>query len=302
MLPPGRGPEELEDWREAVSHEVRRISSEEPVRWGGQYEIEGGYHLSTRQLLDLVGTPNNIELFLALENGCPAEKVSRTMGDARALSAIAQEACEADGAAIYYTDVEPADYTAEELIGLAGYRLDLFRHLSPERAESIESVVGGRDGRALTSIAAWFCRVDDELWNASKDDAACWGWQYRMESGRWVSEEDFDKTLQTELERDAYLVVANEGISAELLKSANDAAALSLMATRAVESGAVFGTELYMEDFYPDELRSLASERPELFSSSDIEAAEIPDLLARELADISSRAVSRSPIRPGIGI
>lgn len=149
-----------------------------------------------------------------------------------------------------------------------------------------------RDIRNGEDVRDWYLERDDQIMGLARDWPACWGANYRVDDGLYVSGSDFEAVLPTSEERDLWLALANGGPDgarpaltyedAHLLLARSDQ--LRQEAERATNDDAAccFYTEEQPEWMDRDELDYLAVGRTDLFVAAELR--EHPCLVAPAMA------------------
>lgn len=145
-----------------------------------------------------------------------------------------------------------------------------------ERADGMLAAAGApADFRSdPAQLGAWYDDVDAELARRARDFPACWGGMYRIgDPGLYVTEEDFDEVLPSDLDRWLYMAMSNYGPYGscehdleEFAQAVQDGGGVLFdlgAGTDAIDA-AVYYTEDLPENYTADELEELLGERPDL--------------------------------------
>lgn len=121
----------------------------------------------------------------------------------------------------------------------------------------------------------WFKDADEALTSKATGMPACFGPNYRVGPGRYVSGRTWEAVLPTQADRALYLILANEGTDEDIFVNTFDnmgsADWLVFESELALKANPeVFFVAIDRDDFTQEELGELASERPELFTAEEL--------------------------------
>lgn len=136
--------------------------------------------------------------------------------------------------------------------------------------------------RSGNEVRAWYLERDVLIMGLARGWPACWGANYRVDDGLYVSGSDFEAVLPTSEEQDLWLTLANEGPDGahpaltyeEAHHLLDHPDLLRHEAERATSDDAAccFFTEEQPDWMERDELDYLADERPDLFATDELRA------------------------------
>ncbi|MDY2776974.1 MAG: hypothetical protein SOU51_01160 [Collinsella sp.] len=130
-------------------------------------------------------------------------------------------------------------------------------------------------------LACWLDEAMRKLRGAARDWPACWGWQYRIGDGGYVSEAAWNAIIPSDSASSLFIASFGDEPLESLFLHRLDDSWLDAAARDYIDSSGceVFGTEIWPdEDFSDQELRELSFERPDLFTPSNL--ASLPSLSA----------------------
>lgn len=140
--------------------------------------------------------------------------------------------------------------------------------MSPEAACLRARVAEPHDRETLSD---WFWQRDACLRLEAREWPACWGGNYRVDEGEYVSQEAFERALPSPRDRSLWIALANLGptddtLSDDVISHLGDGPWLNDLAAFSVglDDAPVFFTEERPEWVSEPELSLLLSERPDL--------------------------------------
>lgn len=261
----------LSEWFEDFDARVRRASWRGAACWGDQYRIPGGPYVSPAAIEAIASgtdcpTADPISTWMAMANHADAGEIARNARDAAWLRRAALKSVVPAGAGP--ATIGPADFGRAWHDRALRERPELYAEMTDAQVEELSRAIGREDARAIPATLAWFDDAAARLEAISREDVGGeWGWSYDVTGdGDWVSQADFERILETEAERDLFLIAANGRLGLDALDAMReDPARLAELASDAVEDpGLVFGTERDILDLTLDEALVLARERPRL--------------------------------------
>ena len=143
---------------------------------------------------------------------------------------------------------------------------ELYADMTGDQIAELAGIIGAENARAIPAVLGWFEFVEGDLIAISSEAVGSeWGWNYDVTgNGDWASEDDFAKVLESDVERDAFLIIANGELGLDALEAMrDDPVRLADLASDAVENpGYVFGTERDLTDLDFFSAMNLAEYRP----------------------------------------
>lgn len=157
----------------------------------------------------------------------------------------------------------------------------LMEHHRLTKAEALERFTASQLD-ACAELLDWYQGKDDLLMERAVDNPACWGGHFRVGPNRYVTPEVWDSVLPTQSESNLYYAVIaaidTDIALDEVAAHREDEEWLGDVANDYVTDGnaEVYYTEVFPDDYTPDEQGELAVERPDLFTAEEIEGLADP--------------------------
>lgn len=205
-----------------------------------------------------------------MSNCVDAEEIAQHADDPRWLARAAWLSDDETGADVGLVEIGPGAFDREWHDRALHDRPELYADMTGDQIAELAGVIGAENARAIPAVLDWFEFVEGDLIAISSEGVGSeWGWNYDVTgNGDWVSEGDFAKVLESDVERDAFLIIANGELGLDALAAMrDDPVRLADLASDAVDHpGYVYGTERDLIDLDFFSAMNLAEYRPRLLS------------------------------------
>lgn len=268
---------ELELWFREYDALAEAAARRDAACWGGQVRLGGPLFVSPAALERANSmterecpTADPVSTWIAMSNCVDAEEIAQHADDPRWLARAAWLSDDETGADVGLVEIGPGAFDREWHDRALHDRPELYADMTGDQIAELAGVIGAENARAIPAVLDWFEFVEGDLIAISSEGVGSeWGWNYDVTgNGDWVSEGDFAKVLESDVERDAFLIIANGELGLDALEAMrDDPARLADLASDAVENpGYVFGTERDLTDLDFFSAMNLAEYRPRLLS------------------------------------
>ena len=268
---------ELELWFREYDALAEAAARRDAACWGGQVRLGGPLFVSPAALERANSmterecpTADPVSTWIAMSNCVDAEEIAQHADDPRWLARAAWLSDDETGADVGLVEIGPGAFDREWHDRALHDRPELYADMTGDQIAELAGVIGAENARAIPAVLDWFEFVEGDLIAISSEGVGSeWGWNYDVTgNGDWVSEGDFAKVLESDVERDAFLIIANGELGLDALEAMrDDPVRLADLASDAVENpGYVFGTERDLTDLDFFSAMNLAEYRPRLLS------------------------------------
>lgn len=266
---------ELELWFREYDALAEAAARRDAACWGDQVRLGGPLFASPAALERANSmterecpTADPVSTWIAMSNRVGAEEIARHSDDGEWLARAAWLSGDGKGADVCRMEIGPGAFAREWHDRALHDRPDLYADMTGDQIVELAGVIGAENARAIPAVLDWFDDAEAELISISHEGVGSeWGWNYDVTgNGDWVSEGDFAKVLETDQERDMFLIIANGELGLDALEAMrDDPVRLADLASDAVENpGYVYGTERELIDLDFFSAIELAEHRPHM--------------------------------------